>query len=262
MVYVTGDTHGTYDTGKLSPSKWPQGQMLGRNDYLVVLGDFGAILGDARAGDTWKLSQRDIELLEWWESQPWTTLFVDGNHEDFNILDSFDTEDMFGGKVQVVPGYPHIIHFMRGEVYDLPVSDGETARCFVMGGAQSFDRSRRIENYDWWAREMPSDEEYRRAKANLEDAAWSVDYVFTHEVPYNAMVDALDWQWWIERRDPPSNELAGYLQWVDDRLDKTSLKMWYAGHYHIDRLVKDEKHCVLYNSVVRLGDTPGSDGNR
>ncbi|MBP3885099.1 MAG: hypothetical protein J6D54_09210, partial [Olsenella sp.] len=138
MIYVTGDTHGSHDVGKLHPRQWPEGQGLGRDDYLVILGDFGAI---------WDWGTDDHALLAWYEAQAWTTLFVDGNHENFDLIDAFDVSEMFGGRVQVVPGYPHVIRLMRGEVYDLPVArgdaargdaaPGETVRCFVMGGAPS-----------------------------------------------------------------------------------------------------------------------------
>lgn len=253
MIFVTGDTHGRKDLGKLDPSAWRWSALLGRDDQLVVLGDFGGVFeGDGCFG----LGRNDLEVLAWWEDQPWTTLFVDGNHENHDVIDTLPVAERWGGKVQVVPGFPHVVHLIRGEVYDLPLGDGTTARCFVMGGAKSTDRWWRTEGVNWWAREMPSDEEYENAVSNLERVGWSVDYVFTHEVPYGAMADALDWRCWVERSNPPRNELSGFLQYVDDRLDKQRLRMWYAGHHHIDRMVMDDWHCVLYQQVISLGDAP------
>jgi hypothetical protein len=143
MIYVTGDTHGRHDVGKLHARQWPEGQGLSREDYLVILGDFGAI---------WDWGTDDRALLAWYEAQPWTTLFVDGNHENFDLIDAFEVSEMFGGRVQVVPGYPHVVHLMRGEVYELPVARGgeargETARCFVMGGAPSIDVAYRVDDF-------------------------------------------------------------------------------------------------------------------
>lgn len=202
------------------------------------------------------MSDDDREVLAWYEDQPWTTLFVDGNHENHDVIDTLPVTERWSGKVQVVPGFPHVVHLMRGEVYDLPLGGGTTTRCFVMGGAESTDRWCRTEGVNWWAREMPSDEEYENAVSNLERVGWSVDYVLTHEVPYGAMADALCWRYWIQRRDPPRNELSGFLQYVDDRLDKRRLGMWYAGHHHVDRMVMDNRHCVLYQQVMPLGDAP------
>lgn len=247
MIFVTGDTHGRTDIAKLEPRFWPLGQRLTRDDFLVICGDFGAY---------WDGGARDRAILDWYESYPWTTLWVDGNHENFDLIDALPVSTRFGGRVQVDSEHPHVIHLMRGEVYDLPVEDGITARAFVMGGAPSIDRAWRTEGVSWWPQEMPSDEEYANAVANLERADWSVDFVFTHEVPRLAMVDALAWDYEVEGADPETTELDGFLQYVDDKLDAERLSMWYAGHYHIDREVMDEQHCVLYDAIVQLGCAP------
>ncbi len=245
MIYVTGDTHRTKDIAKLRARSWPAGQTLTRDDLVVVCGDFGAL---------W--SERDLAggggaLLRWWESQPWTTLFVDGNHENHDLIDALPTQKRFGAPAHVVPGCSHVVHLMRGYVYDLPLSGNKTARCLAMGGARSTDRAWRVEGESWWAREMPSDEEYDRCTASLEAADWKVDYVLTHELPANLRMGAREWTSYAEFAgdvDPLSN----YLQWVYDTLDHDVLRMWYAGHYHVDRMVA--KKCrVLYNDIVRLG---------
>lgn len=250
MIYVTGDTHGRMDWGKIHPENWPVGQTLTRDDYLIICGDFGAV---------WSMGPKDHEELSWYENQPWTTLWVDGNHENHDIIDSFEVTERFGGHVQVVPGYPHVIHLMRGEVYDLPLDVDTTVRCFVMGGAPSIDRVWRTEGVSWWARELPSQEEYERGIKNLEACNWQVDYVFTHEIPLYAAVDILGLGFINKHKSGGFNQVAEHLQYVDDRLDKERLKMWYAGHHHVDRMVMDDQHCVLYHQVVPLGARPTSE---
>lgn len=252
MIYVTGDTHGSLDMAKLFPKHWVEGQSLSRDDYLIQLGDFGAIWGDGP--ENVNLSARDHQLLSWYEHQPWTTLFVDGNHENHDLIDTFEVSELFGGKVQVVPGYPHVIHLMRGEVFDIPSGGDGTVRCLVMGGADSMDKEWRVEGESWWAREMPSNAEYDNCTSNLERVGCSVDYVFTHDVPYKAVVDALSWNYAVQWSDPKINELTGFLQWLDERLDKTRLKGWYAGHYHVDKTVMDDVHQVLYQEILPLGE--------
>ena len=247
MIFVTGDTHGDIDKAKLGADEWPVGQTLSRDDYLIVCGDFGAI---------WYGDHRDEELLAWYEAQPWTTLFVDGNHENYDLIDTFPVTERFGGKVQVMPDTDHVIHLMRGEVYDLPVEAGETVRAFVMGGASSTDRMWRVEGRSWWAREMPSDAEYANATANLKRMGFQVDYVFTHDVPHEALLDTSVFDYAAGSDIRRGNELVGFLQWVDDELDKDRLKMWYAGHHHVDKFVMDGQHCVLYQQVVPLGEGP------
>lgn len=248
MIYVTGDTHGRSDWGKLHPQSWPLGQTLTRDDLVIICGDFGAV---------WSMGPRDHEEFAWHESQPWTTLWVDGNHENHDIIDTFEVSERFGGRVQEVPGYPHVIHLMRGEVYDLPVSAEESARFFVMGGAPSWDRIWRTEGTSWWAREMPSRAEYYHATASLDRADWSVDYVLSHEVPYSAMAEALGGAYLTTHKSPPHNELSDFLQHVDEKLDKDRLRMWYAGHYHVDRMAMDDRHCVVFQQVLPLGGRPG-----
>ena len=145
---------------------------------------------------------------------------------------------------------------MRGEVYDLRVSDSKSVRAFVMGGAPSIDAAWRVPGLSWWFDEMPDYTEYDNAWRNLERVGWSVDYVFTHELPFEGVRDALEWVDGYEEPEPIQNELSEFLQSVDDCLDKRRLKMWYAGHYHIDAEIMDDQHCVLYEQVLELGSSP------
>ena len=243
-MYVTGDTHGDEDIAKLQDESWLESTLLTRSDYLVVMGDFGAL---------WNGGERDRRLLDMYESKPFTTLFVDGNHDNFDIIDALPTAERFGAPVHVIPGFPHVIHLMRGYVYELPVTAHETAKVLVMGGAQSRDRNSRIEGVNWWRREMPSEEEYDRCTQSLDEVDWSVDYVFTHELPCDAIRYARDWTVLEEMQRRP-DRLSSFLQWVDDKLDKSSLRMWYAGHYHTDKLI-DGRYHVLYNDILPLGQS-------
>lgn len=38
----------------------------------------------------------------------------------------------------------------------------------------------RVNHRSWWKEELPNDDEYRTAKANLEKCDWKVDYIVTH----------------------------------------------------------------------------------
>ena len=46
------------------------------------------------------------------------------------------------------------------------------------------------------------------------------------------------------------DRLTGFLDELEDRLD---YKRWYYGHFHRDGN-PDERHTVLYDRIVRLGD--------
>lgn len=73
----------------------------------------------------------------WWRSwlndRPFTTLFVDGNHEIFDLLNAYPVENWHGGKIHRIA--PSIIHLMRGQLFDI-----EGKSFFTMGGAESHDR--------------------------------------------------------------------------------------------------------------------------
>lgn len=142
-VYVTGDVHGRaeYGSSRFAFKNWPLGRTLTRDDAVIVAGDFGFVWDGSNAEKYW---------LDWLESKPWTTCFVDGNHENHQMLGELPVRERNGGLVH--EARPHVLHLMRGEVYDI---DGLTV--LTMGGAASNDRQYRKEGRSWWPEEMPSE---------------------------------------------------------------------------------------------------------
>lgn len=136
MIYITGDLHGTaeYGRNRLSARCWPQGRDLSRDEIVIVAGDFGYV---------WDGSRIDAYWLKWLEEKPWTTCFVDGNHENHALLGSLPKRMWNGGRVHEV--MPHVLHLMRGQVFDI---DGLSI--FTMGGASSHDREWRTEGESLW----------------------------------------------------------------------------------------------------------------
>lgn len=224
MIYVTGDTHADIDISKLSTSKFPQQKNLTKNDYLIVCGDFGLV---------WDGSRREMYWQDWLTDKNFTTLWVDGNHENYDILYEFPLTDKFGGKVREIA--PDIFHLDRGQVLTI---DGK--KIFVMGGARSHDKMYRTEHISWWKEEMPSNEEMERAVCALEANNWTVDYVLTHCAPRSVQSMIADWY----ENDP----LVSFLERVRSDLN---FKKWYFGHYHIDREL-NEQFVALYNKVVSI----------
>ena len=188
-IYITGDTHGDFQ--RFGSKYFPQQKEMSWEDYVVIAGDFGGL---------WDGSQKDQYWLDWLNKKPFTTLFVDGNHENFDLLNTLPEKEWNGGRVHVVR--EHVLHLMRGQVFDF----GGLA-WFTMGGAASHDiqdgildpaapdferqywlmrRMRsmfRVKGVSWWEEEMPSLEEYQEALANLERVNWTVDCVLTHCAP-------------------------------------------------------------------------------
>lgn len=168
-VYVTGDVHGRaeYGASRFAFRSWPLGRTLTRDDAVIVAGDFGFVWDGSNAEKYW---------LDWFESKPWTTCFVDGNHENHHALAGLPVREWNGGLVH--EARPHVLHLMRGEVFDI---DGLTV--LAMGGAASNDRQYRREGRSWWPEEMPSEKETEHCRSSLNRVGWKVDYVVTHEAP-------------------------------------------------------------------------------
>lgn len=225
-VFVTGDTHGSYDIRKLA-SRTFKSHVLDKDDYLVICGDFGLVFNPVQS------SGEEEYWLRWLRDKSFTTLFVDGNHENFDRLNALPERTWHGGCVHVVN--ESVLHLMRGYVFDIA-----NHSCFVMGGACSHDREYRVESISWWPQELPSEEEYARARASLDTCDWEVDYAFTHCAPAN-----------LQARVNPtfSNDaLTEFLFEVERRL---SYRCWFFGHYHDDRVI-DERARVLYQDIVEL----------
>lgn len=224
MIFITGDTHNSIDISKLNKKNFDESELT-KEDFVIITGDFGFVWDNNPKKDTW--------WLKWFQDKNFTTLFVDGNHENHNRLDSFPVTEWNGGKVHIIND--SVIHLMRGQVFEL---DGKTF--FTMGGAESSDQEYRKENVSWWSREMPSKEEYQEALRNLDKHHWKVDYVITHAAPDN-----------IQYRLCPQynhNKLSNFLFTVDKDLH---FKQWYFGHYHDDRQI-DELHTLVYHNIINI----------
>lgn len=224
MIYVTGDTHANIDIGKLSTKRFPQQTGLTKDDYLIICGDFGLV---------WDGSNREIWWRKWLSAKKFTTLWVDGNHENFDMLYELPLVDKFGGKVREVT--PDIFHLDRGQILTI---DGK--KIFVMGGARSVDKDYRIEHVSWWEQEMPSSTEMERSIQVLDKCGWSVDYVVTHCAPRGVQTTLAEWY----ENDP----LVSFLERVRADLQ---FKHWYFGHYHIDKQIS-EQFTALYDKVIPI----------
>lgn len=229
MFYITGDTHGMTDWEKINTSNFPeQKYMSDYYDFLIIVGDFGGI---------WDGAEQDNYILKTYNQRNFTTLFIDGNHENHDLLDKYPVEEWNGGKVHKISN--RVIHLMRGQVYNI---FGTTF--FTMGGAESTDKEYRKEGESWWARELPSDEEYEEALRNLEKVNFEVDIVLTHCAPegyigknmsavYNSDISRLLANNMAGVVDRSGNRLTKFL---DELITEHELKFrhWYFGHYHRD----------------------------
>ncbi|SCW49788.1 Calcineurin-like phosphoesterase [Ruminococcaceae bacterium YRB3002] len=246
MIYITGDTHSTLDWEKINTARFPEQKDLTKDDYLIIIGDFGGILG---------VEGQDDYIIKAYNDRPFTTLFIDGNHENHDLLDKYPVQEWRGGKVHFISD--SVIHLMRGQVYGI---DGLTV--FTMGGAESTDKAYRQEGVSWWSREMPSDEEYEEAIRNLEKHDFKVDIVLTHCAPegyigknmravYNSDISRLLADNMEGVCDRSGNRLTRFF---DDLITVHGLqyKHWYFGHYHRD--TDWDKFSLVFNKVRKISN--------
>ena len=106
MIYATGDLHG--NTLRFQPQYFPEQAEMTKDDYMIVCGDAGLV---------WNGDKSDDPQLDRLETLPFTVLFVDGNHENFDALNEYPVEQWHGGKVHKIR--PHVIHLMRGQAFEL-----------------------------------------------------------------------------------------------------------------------------------------------
>jgi hypothetical protein len=251
MIYLTGDLHGNWKR-RLNTEAFPRQSAMTKEDYLIVLGDFGI----------WDSEPKSEAELDWVEHRPFTTLFLDGNHENFDLLESFPVTNWHGGKVQFIR--PSVIHLMRGQTYDI-----EGMRFFVFGGARSTDVTSgildphdpqlnrkcrkldaagglyRINHYSWWKQELPSADEMDEGLRNLKVANNDVDCILTHAAPSSIAA-------FLSAGMYKNDILTDYLETIKNTV---RFKDWYFGHYHDDRELPygDGHHYqLLYHRFLRI----------
>lgn len=226
-IYITGDTHGDIDFLKLRLFA-DNNLQLTKNDYMIIAGDFGAV---------WSAKTLS-ENLKPYEELPFTVLFVDGNHENFDLLNAYPVTEWNGGKVHVIK--PNIIHLMRGQVFEI---EGKTF--FTFGGATSTDKAFRREGISWWQDELPTDDDLQEAFKNLERHNFKVDYIITHACDEKALY-----------YPPLKLGNSMFSTYPENRMlsnfeERVEYKHWYFGHYHLDGDLTDKK-TVLYQKIREI----------
>ena len=218
MITITGDTHGVadrFDDARL--------RKLKKGDFLIVCGDFGYL---------WNSGRAEEKLLNRLGKKKYNILFVDGCHENYDLLKAYPVSEWNGGKVQQISG--NLYHLMRGQIYEL-----EGKKLFAFGGGESSDKQMYMDMEKWWPQEMPSLEEMSEGIRNLKQAGMTVDYIVTHS---------------------PAPTMNLYLR--NDTLEKNQLEMffeqlvknvkferWFFGSLHIDRNIT-AAYRSLFNDIV------------
>lgn len=223
MIYITGDIHADF-----SRFKKPILRKLRKQDALIVCGDFGFI---------WDGSKKEKKLLRKIGRLPYNVLFVEGSHENYDLLEEYEVTEWCGGKTRQISG--RLRQLMRGQVYEIAEKT-----VFAFGGGQSDDTYDLVEGQNWWQREIPNEDELAEGLDNLEKAGNSVDFVVTYEPP-SSLRDFL-----ISGKTD-RNHINTYLNGI---FEKLSFKGWFFGKLHLNKLIPP-KYYAVYDGIVVADST-------
>ena len=212
MIYVTGDMHG-------DPSRF-KGLPLRRRDTLLVAGDFGFLWKDDKA------EQRELERIG---RLPFTTIFVDGTHENFPALERYPLTFYGGAECRRLG--KNLYWARRGQVAVI-----EDRSIFLMGGGDSPVEDGREPGVNWWPEESPTPKEREDARFLLSCVGNRVDYVVTHEPPQRLHT-------FLDMDSVETTPLRGFF---NELADTVAFRHWYFGSVHMDKRITP-----LYTAVFR-----------
>lgn len=250
MIYLTGDTHGNFGH-RFNTENFPEQKKMSKDEYVIICGDFGGVWDKEE-------SREEKHWFKWFEERPYTLLFVDGNHENFDRIYGYPEKEWHGGRVHEIR--PHILHLMRGQVFEI---DGK--KIFTFGGASSHDMTGglldqndphfrekrkklerdyipyRIKNVTWWEQELASEEEMQEGRDNLLKHNNTVDYIITHCCSTSTQ----------KKIGKPKYTPDRETDYLEEIKQTVTYKKWFFGHYHEDRNISD-KEILIYEQIIRI----------
>lgn len=222
MICVMGDTHGDYSRFSHKTIK-----RLKKGDFLVICGDFGFV---------WDGSDKEKAVLKKIGGKRFTTLFLAGSHDNYELLEAYPETELLGGRARNICGNLYMLS--SGEVFDI---DGK--KSFVFGGGQASDIDAHIENDTWWEQELPDEKKLEEGRAKLSLLGDTVDYIFTHEPPAS-IAEFLDMR---NQHSLPMSRLNIYF----DRLKgEIKFKLWFFGKLHKNKLIPPKYAAVFDEPYV------------
>lgn len=222
-LLVTGDTHGEIDFSKLNTKNFSIQKELDKSDTLIICGDVALC---------WHGNKKDHYLKKWYEDKNFTTLAIDGNHENHVAIAKLPIVNKFGGRVRKVSDT--VFYAIRGEVYEIAEK-----KILAFGGADSSDIQFRKEGVSWWREETITEEDLNNAMKNLEKHDYKIDYIMTH-TSGSELCKSLGYQ-------PSHSDLI-----VDLLLRTVDYKKHYCGHLHDDLSYGNTR--LIYNDIVEITD--------
>lgn len=226
MLYFTGDTHG--DTERLSKNSLKK---LQRGDTLIICGDFGFI---------WDGSSKEQKFLDKLEKYRFNICFLDGTHENFDLLEKYPVVRFCGGNARRIR--KNVFHLMRGQIFEI-----ENKSVFTLGGGEAPEALMRSdEELDLKRPEVPSKQDMLTAVENLQTYGYSIDYIATHEPPAKIR----DFLSSTERQTAEVTALGAYL---DELIKTAKFKKWFFGSLHADKYIS-QSFTSVFTDIIAVSD--------
>jgi len=223
MIYITGDTHGLIENlNRKGISK------IKKKDVLIITGDFGFV---------WDGSENELKNRQRIEKYKFPVLFVEGCHDNYDLLKEFPIVEEFGGQVRQIG--KNIFQLLRGNIYEI---DGQSV--FAFGGGECDEKEIYKEMEHWWKEEEPTEDESLVAVENLKEHGSAVDIVITHDT--STKIRDL-----LVGGDPSLTNMV--LEYVAEH---TKFKAWYFGKYHFDKKLPMNFYAVASKVIKADFDIP------
>lgn len=221
MIYITGDLHGDIERLKAKAVK-----RLKKGDSLIVCGDFGFV---------WDGSKAELKILKWLGKRRYNLLFVEGIHDNLELLKTFPEEDWNGGRVRVISG--KLRQLIRGHVFQL-----EGMRILAFGGGEKEDEldeeappEGRIED------DLPTLQELDACRERLKGCDNQLDYIVTHQAS-GAVRQLMNLN--------SGKERVSYLhRFFDEVRGVCGFKRWFFGSTHQDKYIPPKDLSVFKNVI-------------
>jgi len=209
----------------------PEMRKLKKGDTLLVCGDFGFL---------WEGSKTEKAALKKLGKMKFNIGFVDGVHENFELLAQYPEEEWNGGRARHISG--RLWQLTRGEIYTI---EGKTF--FAMGGGVCPDDDYRHADDNRMRLEVPSREELDRAAANIERRDGKIDYIVTHEPPMRIKAFLQ-----LKQTTVAANmEYTGLNTFFEEMGNCCTFKRWFFGSMHVDKFISSS-HAAVFRKVVRV----------
>lgn len=279
MLYVRGDIHAD-PISAFSFRNHPEMRTLTKDDYMVILGDFGVVWGPGCEKDT-------HYKLNWLNNRPQKTVVLLGNHDNWDwalSLPKIDTEigevrqcvfenivydniyivadpsvlNICGEKCFCIPGaechdLPGCYTDAKGNEHsDLPILGKDKKWHYVNGDLIEpqplmIPQFFREEGKHWWKDEAIDVDSAGEILYILKDNEVHIDFVFSHDAPAIQLTE-------MNKKLPAGKEIITegehFLQRVVDELD---FDCFFHGHLHWDRLQpSDNRIMCLFSTVLNL----------